>query len=258
MRRKPLVLMYHGVGIRPSEVDPDHLFVPADRLRAQVEWLLGAGYKPLTLDEYLAGGSAQRSFLLTFDDGYASMRDAAGLLAELMVPSVCFILPGLWGGGAWWNEANPEEPLIDQADVRDLEAAGMRLELHGWDHTSLPELPARELRRQVIEAADAFSDVVHRRPSVFAYPYGHHDAAARRVVRETGVRAAFAVYDGLPRRHEDVVFAIPRVDVNSTDTMSTFRLKTLRAYPALRGAAGRAPTLRRGLHALIGTAKTPR
>jgi peptidoglycan/xylan/chitin deacetylase (PgdA/CDA1 family) len=251
-----LVLNYHGVGVRPAGSDPDHLFVPVASLRAQLEHLIQRGWRALTLEEYLAGVAGRRSFLLTFDDGYAALREEGlPLLAELGVPSVCFVLPGLWGGTGRWNAANPEEPLIGVDDLASMEAAGMAVELHGWDHTSMPGLPAEALRRQVAEAADAFTDAVHRRPRAFAYPYGSHDAAARSAVREAGMAVAFAVYDGLPPRDADARFAIPRVDVNASDTMRSFRLKILRAYPVTRRVLSRLPAVRRGLHALVGRAR---
>jgi peptidoglycan/xylan/chitin deacetylase (PgdA/CDA1 family) len=252
---RPLVLMYHGVGVRPDEVDPDHLFVPAAALRAQLTLLLDRGWRPLTLEQYLSGAAGRREFLLTFDDGYAGLLDeAVPLLAELRVPSVCFMLPGRWGGTGAWNTANPDEPLVDRGDLAAMERAGMAVELHGWDHTSLPGLPPAELEHQVAGAADAFADVLHRRPRVFAYPFGHHDAAARAAVRRAGIGHAFAVYDGLPAGHPDAALAVPRVDVNASDTLRTFRLKTLRAYPAARRLLGRAPAVRRGLHAVVGRA----
>jgi peptidoglycan/xylan/chitin deacetylase (PgdA/CDA1 family) len=207
------------------------------------------------LPEYLQGDGGPRSFLLTFDDGYASLQsEALPLLRELEMPSVCFVLPGRWEGSAAWNTANPREPLVGAGDLATLESAGMTVELHGWDHTSLPGLPADELARQVADAADAFAQALHRRPRVFAYPYGHHDAAARAAVRDAGLEAAFAVYDGLPRQHPEHEFAIARVDVNSSDTLRTFRLKTSPVYPWTRRALSRMPAIRRGLHAVVGRA----
>jgi peptidoglycan/xylan/chitin deacetylase (PgdA/CDA1 family) len=124
--------------------------------------------------------------------------------------------------------------------------------VHGWDHRLLPGLPPEELRRQVSDARAALGDLLGREPVAFAYPSGQHDAAARAAVREAGFSCAFGVHEP----HDDDRFAIGRVDVNPTDTDLTFRLKATRLWTPAYRTAGRVAPLRRGLHRLVGSARS--
>lgn len=249
----PLVLMYHGIGERAAAVDPYNLFVPAERFRAQLRWLLSRCYRPLDLQGFLAWRGGPRSVLVTFDDGYASvLTEAYPVLAELGFPAAVFVLAGLLGGRSQWMAEMPAEPLLDADGVRRLASSGIDVGLHGMDHTTMAGLDAAGLRRQTVVAGDLLEAASGVRPAAFAYPGGHHDAAARAAVAAAGFSAAFATYDGAGR------FAIPRVDVNALDTARSFRLKTLAAYPSVRRALGRLPAARAGLHSLVGRAGRPR
>jgi peptidoglycan/xylan/chitin deacetylase (PgdA/CDA1 family) len=251
--RRPLVLMYHGIGSRPPAADPYNLFVSPAALRAQLSWLLGRGWRPLRLADYLADRHrSSRRFLVTFDDGYRSVHDIAlPLLVELGVPATVFLCAGLLGGVSGWMPDLPDEPLVTREQALALRAAGLDIGLHGLDHTVLAGLPDAELRRQTVGAADLLAAELGERPQAFAYPCGQHDGRARAAVATAGMRVAFATYRGAGP------FAVSRVDVNATDTGRTFSLKTRRGYPQLRRLTGAVPGLRPTLHALVGRPGDP-
>ncbi|WP_405727532.1 polysaccharide deacetylase family protein [Streptomyces sp. NBC_00028] len=248
-RRRPLVLMYHGVGDRGARSDPFHLFVAQDRLRRQLTTLLDHGWTPLPLDAYLSGDTPPRSVLLTFDDGYRAIVDEGlPLLHELGVPATVFVLTGLIGDRSRWMLSMPDEPLVSAEDIREMVRAGLDVECHGWDHSTLVAADERTLQHNVTEAARALAALTGRRPRAFAYPYGEHDEKARRAVAEAGFEVAFSTHTAAGP------YAVPRVDVNSTDTDATFRLKTVRGYRMLRRGAGQVPGLRPALHSVLGRA----
>ena len=244
---QPLVLMYHGVGQRSPATDPYNLFVPPEVLHEQLSTLLRRGWRPLRLADYIAGQGDRRSFLVTFDDGYRSVyQTAVPMLAELGVPATVFVLPGLLGGTSEWMPEMSAEPLMTAEEVLATRASGFELGLHGMDHTALAGLPPQELRRQVCTAAQALAELTGQWPQAFAYPYGDHDANARIAVAAAGLTIGFATHD------PNGPLAVPRVDVNSTDSGATFRVKTLRAYPRLRRISGTVPGLRPMVRAVLG------
>lgn len=247
---RPLVLMYHGIGQRSAAADPYNLFVPAADLADHLTLLMERGWRPLRLAEYLAGGLGPRRFLVTFDDGYRSVHDVAlPLLARLAVPATVFVCAGLLGGTSRWMPEMSTEALVNADHVLALQSGGFDIGLHGLDHTLLPGLPFDQLRRQTWLAAELLAQVTGDWPRAFAYPGGVHDAAARSAVAAAGMHAAFATHSGAGP------LGVSRVDVNSTDTRLTFRLKTARGYRPLRRAAGALPGLRPALHALLGSAR---
>lgn len=249
LRSRPLVLMYHAVGERGAQEDPFCLFVPQDRLYEQLASLLARGWTPLALDTYLHGVLPPRSLLVTFDDGYQAMLDEGlPVLRELKMPATVFVLGGLLGGRSRWMPEMPDEPLLDAEGVRELAGAGLDVECHGWEHSTLLKASPEALARNTTQAAQALTDLTGRRPRAFAYPYGDHDARARRAVAEAGFEIGFSTY------HAEGRYATPRVAVSPTDTSATFRLKVLPAYPVMRRISGHVPKLRPALHSLIGRA----
>ena len=249
---RPLVLMYHGVGTRPAHRDPFCLFVPPEILYRQLRGLLDRGWTPLTLGRYLRGGCPRRSVLVTFDDGYQGLLDEGlPVLRKLRFPATAFVLTGVLGGTSTWMTDMPDEPLLDAAGVRRLAEAGLDVECHGWDHSDLANASPETLTRNLKDAAAVLADITGRRARAYAYPYGTHDAAARRAVADAGFEIAFSVHEGAGR------YAVPRVDINATEVDATFRLKTWRGYHAARRMSGAVPLLRPVLHSLIGFAQRP-
>ena len=250
----PLVLMYHGFGSRRPQDDPLNLFVPEDAFEQQLRSLLRRRYRPLDEPAFLAGLEhgrwPARSFLVTIDDGYVSTLDvAAPVLSRLQIPAVLFALPGMLSATSTWMPEMPHEPLLDREGLRALPDRGISIGLHGMDHRSMTGLDGGELHRQIVVAREELGEITGAEPELFAYPFGHHDEAARRAVAAAGLRAAFAIYDSGDR------FAFPRVDVNALDTPRTFALKTSGWYSELKAVIDRAPAVRRLGHSLLGRAR---
>jgi peptidoglycan/xylan/chitin deacetylase (PgdA/CDA1 family) len=255
----PRVWLYHAFGERSAEQDPHNLFVPLDAFRDQVRHLLTTGWRPLDLDGWLAhldGRSvARKSFLLTVDDGYVSVLDAAAVLRELSVPSVLFVLAERLSGRSDWMPRMPDEPLLAAEDLCLLADGGMEIGAHGGDHTLLRNLDDGQLQRHTDDAAAVLQQVLGSRPRAFAYPEGVHDRAAVAAVARAGFSTAFSVHGRNVDGGTDRRFAVRRFDVNSTDTPRSFRLKASPWWPAAATVAARTPRLRATAHRVIGSAR---
>ncbi len=247
----PRVLMYHGVGHVARERDPHGMFVTAAAFRGQVEWLLEHDFRPLSETGFLGALDGQpvprRSVVITFDDGYLGVGEyAAPILRDLGVPSILFVPSRLIGGMTDWLAPADRHPLMSADELRTLGSAGMAVGAHGLDHRDLSGMDAGGLTQHTAEARRELEAALGAQVRTFAYPFGCHDAAARRAVRDAGYAAAFAVHDGAGR------FAVTRTDVNATDTPRTFRVKLLPVYPAARRVSSRAPAVRRLAHVVLG------
>lgn len=247
------VLMYHGVDHVPADRDPHGMFVTPTAFRAQVEQLLEAGFVPVSEAAYLAAlrGAPlpRRAVLITFDDGYLGVGEhAAPVLASFGLPSVLYVPAGLIGGCSDWLEPRHRHPLMTVGELRVVRSQGMSVGSHGLDHSDLRTLTDDELRRHTVETRQVLGALLGQEVRSLAFPYGYQDARIRAAVRHAGYEAAFAVHNSAG------AFAIPRVDVNATDTSRTFRLKLRRLYPTARRAMEKAPPVRRIAHDLLGRA----
>ena len=252
-RHAPRVLMYHYFGTAPGP-DPEKLFVDRPTFAAQLDHLSSNGWHALSLDEYLkaldGAPTPRRSYLLTIDDGHESVgRLAAPLLHERGVPSVLFVCPGLWGDRARWTQAYPDERLSPAEELAALPALGMELGVHSWDHTRMVGMDAATLEKHVRRSHTALQAETGVSARSFAYPFGTHDLAARTAVAAAGYDVAFAV----AREHGR--FAVDRVFVQSTDSLTAFRLKLSGGYRVVSRAGGRAWRVRHLVRSAVSTAR---
>lgn len=251
---RPLVLMYHAFGARDDATDPHRLFVAPDDFGRQLDTVLRLGFRPLTMDGYLAGLSRgnwpRKGLLLTIDDGYANTLGVAlPELRQRSLPATLFALPGRLDGRSGWMPEMPDEPLLGAQGLRDLVAGGVGVEAHGWDHALLPGLSAAALQQQVQATRDALGELLGAPPRAFAYASGQHDARARQAVEDAGYEVGFAVHDARGP------YAIRRTDINATETDRTFRLKLTRGWAVGYATIGRLGPVRRAAHSLLGSVR---
>jgi peptidoglycan/xylan/chitin deacetylase (PgdA/CDA1 family) len=245
----PPVVLYHGIAPETSPEDPCQS-VSQSLFERQMRWLAQHGRRTLDLDGFLAcrfgSGSARRSVLLTFDDGYRSTFELAlPILHNLGMRALLFIPSGMVGRTATWLQEVPDTPLVDANELRELSVNGVEVGVHGLEHLSMPGLSDRELLRNTKDARDALSDVLGTAPRAFAYPDGRFDGRVAAAVERAGFTVAFSAKQAGGR------YGVPRAEVGPLDDMRTFRLKLLPGYHALNALADRFPMLRRRLRAAI-------
>ena len=90
-----LGLMYHDLTDDPQKGTA--WTTTGEKFREDIEALLGAGYRPLSVEDYLDGAyrAGQDYFIVTFDDGYLSnLTMALPILTEMGVPATVFVITG--------------------------------------------------------------------------------------------------------------------------------------------------------------------
>lgn len=165
---RAVVLGYHRVA--PEADDPFGMTVRPDRFAEQME-AIGRMGRPVRLEE-LVGSPGRESdgrgrIAVTFDDGYADLREAAiPLLQEFEIPATLFVVTGFLGRTFWWDalhgivaaaeRAAPSEPLRIGGEAHSWGERGWsdgreaRLEgVYWW----LRELPDSERERTLEELA---------------------------------------------------------------------------------------------------------
>lgn len=187
------ILTYHRVNpLRPGAgaVETDLTIEPAD-FAVQMRAIHAAGYHTVTqrqLFEALFKGAKlpSRPVLLTFDDGY--------------VDGVKHILPVLerhrMKGTFYMITSRFEEPgFMNQAQLRELDRAGMDIGSHTVDHVDLTTLPPGALAGELRRSKAKLERVLGHPVQFFCYPSGANNptvaAAARRAGYVTAVTTRF-------------------------------------------------------------------
>jgi peptidoglycan/xylan/chitin deacetylase (PgdA/CDA1 family) len=241
-----LVLCYHAV----SDAWDDALAVRADDLERQVGRLLRRGYVPATLSEAVLGPPpGPRTLVVTFDDAYRSVHDAAlPVLERVGAPATVFAVTSLVGldGPMVWEElehraAGPHAAELTPMGWDELAALarrGWEIGSHSRTHPHLTRLDDATLERELAGARDDCEHALSQPCRAVAYPFGDVDARVVQAADRTG----YVVGVGLGRTAAGPSRLVwPRVGVYRGDSDTRLRIKSsraLRTRGAVRAVAG--------------------
>jgi peptidoglycan/xylan/chitin deacetylase (PgdA/CDA1 family) len=214
------VLCYHqvrewtaadGPGARP-------LICPPDVLERQLRGLLEAGMRPVNgeaMVDHLQLGAplADDAVLVTFDDASGGQfTNALPILRRLGIPATFFVMTVVLDRPNW----------LSRDDVRALDAAGMTIASHTWDHHPVTKYGASDWALQLEKPRAQLEAIVGHDVDLFAYPYGLWNAAALPHVQAAGYRAAFQLADQRPPPD------LPLLAIRRVLTLPTWDVATLR------------------------------
>lgn len=171
------VLTFHAVDHVRSP-----LSYPPEAFRALIETLQETGTPILTLDALL-DPATQEGVALTFDDGLASLHEAALPILKAFDAPAHLFLPTAYVGqdNAWPGQpaTAPRYAMMNWDQIEALHDGGVCIESHTHRHPDLRALSAPQVSEEMETADRIITDRLGRRPRYFAYPYGLHDAAVR-------------------------------------------------------------------------------
>ena len=196
---RPPVLCYHRVG---GSLELGVTRVRRSVFHRQMTALAKAGWRTLTLDEFVCrlqpGGPSvprPRSFLLSFDDGYASLaRDAYPILADLAFTAVTFLVTDFVGRDNAWDVRYTWRPLrhLDWDAITHWQSRGFEFASHSASHARLTWLTdserAAELERSRETLVQRLGAAAGR---AVAYPFGARDARVEVAARTAGYELGF-------------------------------------------------------------------
>lgn len=219
------VLMYHRVG------EPDHArdiyCIRPDRFAAHMNSLANAGYTSVTIEDFVAWlweekTLPEKSFVLTFDDGFAGVHDyAMPVLRARRWPATVFVVAGRIGAYSDWDVTtdNPMRAhrLMNAEQLGSLCRGGVSLQSHSSMHRDLTTMRKEELEEDLSESRSVIEEISGNAPMFLAYPYGQYNETVRTVAQRVGFSAAFSVQPGFNRTDVER-FGIHRLDIFGTDT----------------------------------------
>jgi peptidoglycan/xylan/chitin deacetylase (PgdA/CDA1 family) len=240
------ILGFHKIGEPPPDGWETWFYIPETTFVAQLRFLQENGWQVVDLTSFLKGLTApeslpDRAALLTFDDGYRSMRTVAlPWLLRFGYPAMLFVPTDFIGGHNTFDDAEPEETLCDWDDLVELERQGVSVQSHGASHQPLSDLTLAEQEGELRRSRTTLEAGLGKRVEVFCYPYGDDgvssypysdDGASSEVlrrVRETlkraGYRAACLYGGGTTRLRAADPYRLTRLAVGpDTDLQAELR-----------------------------------
>lgn len=216
----PPVLCYHRIG-GPLELGVTR--VSRSVFERQMTALAEAGWRTLTLSEFAGRArgsvSSDNEFLLTFDDGYASLAESAyPVLASLGFTATTFLVTDHIGGTNTWDVRYTWRRLdhLDWAAVERGRERGFDFGSHTATHARLTWLDdaraADDLARSRATLVARLGEAAGR---AVAYPFGAADERVERLARAAGYELGFG---GV--RDTGTAMRLPRVPVYMWDVGS--------------------------------------
>jgi len=226
-RPRDVILMYHGIGPSPSAV-------PTERFKAQMLWLKNHA-KVVSLDELLASRNDVNTpvrCVISFDDGYVNLyTEAFPILADLGFPAIAYVPAGVVGETnqppAPHNKGlNPTELMLNWAQLREMDARGITIGSHSFDHVDLSQVSRQEVSRQLEISKAVLAKRLGHDCRHFAYPWGRFNADTVQAVKNAGYESAATVlHKGVTAKRNR--FLIPRVTPWGNYTIRDFEATVL-------------------------------
>lgn len=199
-------LTYHSVDDSGSRVS-----CPPLHFRRQVEWLASAGYRALSASDAAAVLSGEersgRHVVLTFDDGFQSVREAAfPVLAEFGLVATVFCAAGYMGKQSSWEEMRGAPPMsmMSWEDLRFLGEQGWEIGGHGITHARLPALPPDRMEEDIAQGRRIIEERTGFAVNSFAYPFGDFDRRSAEMVAACGFTSAWTMEPHVNREGADL------------------------------------------------------
>ena len=184
-----------------------------------------------------SGRLPRRLAAVTFDDGFAGVRDhALPVIRQHDLPVTVFLVAQTLtdeGLPAHWVRTPPPWPIrtLTRDEVLEMRGAGVDFQSHSWAHLDLPGLGYDACVDDLRRSRELLEDLLGDRVTQLAYPRGLHDPVVRRAAEQAGYRHAFALPEG---RESPGPYAVPRVGINRGNGVRALAVKANRAYLPLR------------------------
>jgi peptidoglycan/xylan/chitin deacetylase (PgdA/CDA1 family) len=201
------VLAFHKIGPPPPGHSATWFYISKSVFEDHLRWLQGSSWRVIDAETFLHGLDfpetlPERAALLTFDDGYRSMRDIAlPILRSFGFPSIVFVPISYIGStNSFDADIEPEEPICDWDDFRELKCGKVSVQSHGVTHSRLSMLDDAQLRYEAEHSKIAIESRMGHAVRIFSFPYGDNGCqplVTASILREVGYAAAFLYGGGL-------------------------------------------------------------
>jgi len=215
------ILMYHYLSHPPAGANKYRvdLSVTPERFAQQLDYLAGAGYHVITLDDLVFALTQGRPLppkpvILTFDDGYEDFyQNAFPILQAHHMTAIVFLITD------FLNSNRPG--YMSWAQVKVLKQAGIKFGAHSRNHADLRRRSTAYLVWQALGCTESFQAQLGEPARYIAYPSGRYDQHVVDVFHSAGYWAGLTTRQG-KWHSSDRLFDLRRVRIRYTTTLPQF------------------------------------
>jgi peptidoglycan/xylan/chitin deacetylase (PgdA/CDA1 family) len=126
--------------------------------------------------------------VLTFDDGYASLKEILPWLEEHQLPVTLFINGKYLDGKSY--RKNPKEQYLTKEELCALKSPLIEIGSHGWEHTDAAKMNPRDFDEYIRKNIDVLSKH-HRFIPFHAYTWGKHTKDTDAYLQSQGIMPVY-------------------------------------------------------------------
>lgn len=147
-----------------------------DDFKAKIQALRTEGIEFISLKEACAKMKNNKIrtgkyAVVTFDDGYASLKEVLPWLEEQKIPATLFINGKYLDGKSY--RTNPKEQYLTNDELWALKSPLIEIGNHGWEHKRVTDIGEDEFEESVQRNVNLLSEHPNYMP-FWAYTYGAH------------------------------------------------------------------------------------
>jgi peptidoglycan/xylan/chitin deacetylase (PgdA/CDA1 family) len=227
-----MILTFHALDDRRSVIS-----FSAELFRHGMAKLHKNGYQTVSLLEAVdcirhGRSFSERSFVMTFDDGYESVyEEAFPVLQEFGMIATIFLTVGETG------RAKSEEKLpslegrsmLSWREIEEMKQCGMEFGAHTLTHPDLTNIPRDRIEAEICDSKKIIENMLSAPISCFAYPYGRYNDTIRELVQRH-FTCACSDKLGLVHPHSNP-FTLERVEMYYFRTPNLFNLMWTKFLP---------------------------
>lgn len=221
--------MYHKIDHHIGNKKRNKWRVKKDDFAKQMAWFKENGWHSFTMSELIASQKSlpQKSFVLTFDDGYEDNYTCAfEILQKYQFKATIYLVPN--------KQENDWEPFVDKdfdkllstQQIQIMQESGLiEFGAHTTRHSNLTRLDDIEMAKEIEDSKKYVEAITGQPCQSFAYPYGKYNDKIVDKVKQVGYESAVSVKRGI---FDNNLFEIKRVGILGTESFFDFYLKVTR------------------------------
>ncbi len=223
------ILNYHKIS---AQADIGLTARHPDDFRNDLKLIRDLGFKTITFYDLLNNTppSDQKLLMLTFDDGYKSVKEyALPIMKEYDFTGVVYMPTAYIGKTNDWDVqfGNKKYWHLDEQDLKELAVKGFEIGSHGIWHRALTGLSVTECFNELHQSKQTLEEIVEKPVVSVSYPFGQFNkqilALSQRAGYQFGVGSLFYKeadsLDGLGR------MALRRFNVYRPDSAAVLKKK---------------------------------
>ena len=216
-------IFYHKIAYPPPDARIRGGYTPPKKFAKQMAFLKKQGFTFYTASEMIEyfrgrGSFPPKGIAITFDDGWKdNYENALPVMRRLGIKATIFLIPSCIGqvSNKALSEGESSREHLSLQDILEMSKHGIEFGSHTLNHKLLHQIPLDEVKFEVEESKRQIEALLGKPCEVFAYPGGHFNAGARRLVEAAGYTAAFTTTYGATERPD--LYALNRTEILRRD-----------------------------------------